>query len=558
LEQIAEWPDPKYAGLFLRNTIAAAKFDSNRARPISEAWQRLHTDSPMEDLLLQPQLYKWPIPRDNSCFHPFCDHVVNELQSSHLQRAHDRKHILKADKDKRIKRVWNGESALQATTADLLNLWSVAEQGAKYCNPYAAQDEKKVSTFKSLPETWQTPEIREWHKHLGDFWGPVILHLKHAKEWMPIAMAFDTGYEHGFCAKENNEIIEHWRRGSCDVAPNSPIRTAFLPLLEQIHSAYTRADFDVQEGIHAHCDVSGLNIPQVTGPLLAADAGWEELSLEPGKSERKVVQWVNHFQGLIDRNKEEILTAIQTDDPHLQEKLEEMVDRMKNIWRVAKEDQKAAWNEVRRQSFGNSELATRLIDVICSFESRWIPHDHCACPICWESGLQQKFSNLPDFVNHMKNAHHIGWKNVKDYWCMIFTKALGKCVYRKITSGAPDHLDTEMGNAFAWSPYPKCKHTQDRSSSFIKHFEKEHKHTTVPAMGIWSLIVERIKGSADVNVGQFLNQRSGFACTKCGFFALSRRSVEDHCGMKHRAGDDARCVACQSSGREKVKEMIQL
>jgi hypothetical protein len=174
------------------------------------------------------------------------------------------------------------------------------------------------------------------------------------------------------------------------------------------------------------------------------------------------VQWVHDFQGLIEQNKEIIWTAIQTDDPHLQEKLEEMTDRMKSIWRAAKDEQRTAWNEAKRQSFGNTELETKLLDVICSFESRWIPHEHCACPICWESGLQQKFSNLPDFVNHMKNSHHIGWKNVKDYWCMIFTKVLGKCVYRKINSGAPDHLDTEMGNAFAWCPYPKCKRTQDR------------------------------------------------------------------------------------------------
>jgi hypothetical protein len=262
---------------------------------------------------------------------------------------------------------------------------------------------------------------------------------------------------------------------------------------------------------------------------------------------------------LINQNKEAIWTAIQTDDPHLQEKLEEMTDRMKSIWRAAKDDQRAAWNEAKRQSFGSTELATKLLDVICSFESRWIPHEHCACPICWESGLQQKFSNLLDFVNHMKNSHHIGWKNVKDYWCMIFTKVLGKCVYRKINSGAPDHLDTEMGNAFAWCPYPKCKHTQDRGSSFIKHLEKEHKHPTVPAMGIWSLIVERLKQDKDVDIANFLNQRSGHACSKCGFFALSLRSVDDHCAMKHRTGE-AHTISCQCSpairaGRE--KEMIR-
>jgi hypothetical protein len=272
---------------------------------------------------------------------------------------------------------------------------------------------------------------------------------------------------------------------------------------------------------------------------------WEDLPLEPGKSEPQIVQWVQDFDGLIRRNKERILGAIQADVPDLQERLEKMVDRMKNIWRVAKEDQKSAWNEVKRQSFDQNELATKLIDVICSFESRWIPHEHCACPICWEEGLSQKLSNLPDFVNHMKNAHHVGWKNVKDYWCMIFTRALGKLVYRRCISDAPGKLDIEMGNAFAWCPYPKCKHTHDKGSSFIRYFEKEHHHKTVPAMGIWAAMVERIKQHPDVNVGQFLNERSGYACSKCGFFAISQRSVEDHCGMKHRNGE-AQCIPCHS------------
>jgi hypothetical protein len=397
LEKIANWPDQKYAGLFIRNAIAAARFDAGRARPRSEDWERLHHDTPVLNLLLRLSLYKWPIPRDHGCFHPFCDHVINELQSSHLQMAHDRRHILQSEAGKKIKRVWNGESALQATMADLLNIWSVAEQGAKYCNPYAAENEKKLSTFKALAETWQTPEVRDWHKYLGDFWGPIIFHLKYAKEWMPIERAFETGYAHGYCLKENNEMFEHWRRGSCDVDAKSTVHTTFLPLLEHIRLAYTRADHHVPVGIYNQIDLRPLNLPDSTGPPLAMDEGWQQLSLEPGKSDPQIIQWVNDFQGQIDRNKEEILTAIQVDDPRLQEKLEEMTDKMRTIWNAAKEDQKAEWNEYRRQNFGSAELQTRLIDIICSFESRWIHHEHCACLICWESGVQQRFSNLQDF-----------------------------------------------------------------------------------------------------------------------------------------------------------------
>jgi hypothetical protein len=228
---------------------------------------------------------------------------------------------------------------------------------------------------------------------------------------------------------------------------------------------------------------------------------WETLSLEPGKADPPVFQSDNDFQNVIDRNKEILRSALQVHEPHMQELLEEMTDRMRETWRAAKEDQKTLLNEAKRQTFGSTELSTKLVDVVCSFESRWIPHEHCACPICWEGGTQQRFSGMPDFVNHMKNTHHIGWKNVKDYWCMIFTKALGKLVYRKSYSGPPAHLDEEMGNAYAWCPYPKCKHTQDKGASFCRHFEKEHKHKSVPAMGIWALMIDLLEQNIDVTVG---------------------------------------------------------
>jgi hypothetical protein len=117
------------------------------------------------------------------------------------------------------------------------------------------------------------------------------------------------------------------------------------------------------------------------------DHGWEQLPLEPGKEDAQVVQCVADSENLLQRNKDDILSHIQADAPNLQERLEEMVDRMKNMWRVATDDQKSAWNETKRQSFTAKELNTRLIDVMCSFESRWIPHEHCACQICWEGGL---------------------------------------------------------------------------------------------------------------------------------------------------------------------------
>jgi hypothetical protein len=149
--------------------------------------------------------------------------------------------------------------------------------------------------------------------------------------------------------------------------------------------------YDFPAGIRDSRHPEMLDIPAIPIQAVPIDHGWDQLSLEPGKSDSKVVQWVNDFQGLINQNKEAIKTAIKINDPHLQEKLEEMTDRMSSIWRAAKDDQKAAWNEAKRQSFGSEELRTKLIDVICCFESRWIPHEHCACPICWKVDCNRNF-----------------------------------------------------------------------------------------------------------------------------------------------------------------------
>jgi hypothetical protein len=133
--------------------------------------------------------------------------------------------------------------------ADLLSVWSVAELKAKYCNPYAGDEDKQVGTFKALEDTWKLPEVREWHKHLGDFWGPIILHLRETKHWMPIGMAFDTGVEHGFCVKNDEERIESWRRGACEVSSDSPVRSMFKAVLDEIKPAYAIADHPRFKGL---------------------------------------------------------------------------------------------------------------------------------------------------------------------------------------------------------------------------------------------------------------------------------------------------------------------
>jgi hypothetical protein len=65
-------------------------------------------------------------------------------------------------------------------------------------------------------------------------------------------------------------------------------------------------------------------------------------------------------------------------------------------------------------------------------------------------------------------------------------------------------------------------------------------------MGIWALIIEHLSQNPNTTVGQLLSQKSGFACSKCGFFSPSRKSVEEHCGAKHKARE-AEAIECQST-----------
>jgi hypothetical protein len=412
LEALRDWANPKCAGMFIRNAIAAARFDDRRERRVKVEWEPIDPSSPIGALLVQIPLHKWPIPKNHGRFHPFCDHMVTDQQSCHLQRAHERKRVVPTE-DSTVKRVWNGESTLQATTADLLNIWSIAHQGAKYANAYARTEERKVATFKALAETWKLPEVKLWNKHLGDFWGPIMIFLRHSRNWMSIHEALNTGFEHSFIGKTDEEVVEAWGRGECEAIEDS--QGIFKDIVSEVRPACGRDGHVVSPGLWRQLNVADREM-QLAVPLeLNEEAEWASLPLDPGKGMETVPQWCADMESLINRNREEIIEYTVRACQNLQGKLENMTERMKAMWTHATNDQKADWLEMKKQTFGNTELHTELLDLICSFESRWIPHEHCACPICWEEGQTQKFSDLPDFVNHMKGTHHIGWKNVKDH-----------------------------------------------------------------------------------------------------------------------------------------------
>jgi hypothetical protein len=235
-------------------------------------------------------------------------------------------------------------------------------------NVYVQGEDRKLPTFKALADTWKSPEIKLWHKHLGDFWGPIILHMRRFNEWMPLHEAFNTGVDHAFIGKTNDEIIEAWRRGECD--PIEDIQGIFKNVIAHIQPAYAKNNHRFDDNLWQQLNIQDIAM-QVAVPLELNESKMiESLPMDPGKSEQASPQWCVDMAGLIRFNKEAIMELIIREDPNLQQILEDMAERMKAMWKHATEGQKAAWVEMKKNSFGATELHTKPIDVIFSFESR--------------------------------------------------------------------------------------------------------------------------------------------------------------------------------------------
>jgi hypothetical protein len=166
--------------------------------------------------------------------------------------------------------LWNWESALTATTAGLLGIWAVTQTNAKYSNPYEFMDKEvmRIDSLKALGELWQRPELKTWHHCSGDWWGPVIMHLRQGRRWMTIEQAFSTGRPHGFLLK-SAEIDETWKRAECDCPKDT--RKIFTQFVEGIQQVCKFADTPPLGGLWETVDLKKVPVVEfLSGQSLQA------------------------------------------------------------------------------------------------------------------------------------------------------------------------------------------------------------------------------------------------------------------------------------------------
>jgi hypothetical protein len=194
-----------------------------------------------------------------------------------------------------------------------------------------------------------------------------------------------------------------------------------------------------------------------------------------------------------------------------------LITHQREKWARATEEKKQTWRVMKQEKFTRNPLNARLVEVLASFEVRWLPLEMDTCPVCREQGKTVHCRQGDDFKEHMKDCHETGWRNVKDEWCTMFSKAMVVTIARK---GAPLRQgvgDIELSNCFLACPHPKCKWNHNHGLDHHKHYTKAHENKG-PEIGIWETFVLMLRKNPGATVGEFLGKTGGI----CAHAGLSR------------------------------------
>lgn len=527
IESAARWTGaPNGVDILIKNTCATILPLKPREKKIEEClpWEPRKPGDSIRDLLLNIPIYWWPIPRGDACFHANCSFKLAAHRNRHLQQAHGQKRKISEEPDFKDKKdyVWDGESSLQTTTADLLGITMVSPSSTKYINPYEFErDEvKKVTSFKALTEIWHLPDIKDWHQRPGNWWGPLIKHLRESNRWPSIGEIFDTAYPHGYVLKGYG-----WRRPDCVPIPDK--RKIFHSFIQGVEEIYRTSGLEVPINLAERINVRGLQTHEKLSipipPRAEETLGEEQVET---LSEEELKSCENLDEELEEMHHRIIAWTIEG-GPDLSRNLEILSTHQKEKWACATAEQKEIWGNRKQLTFAQNPLNTRPEEVLASFESRWLPQEHNVCPICWEQGTTIHFRQGDEFKKHMKDIHKVGWRNVKDVWYTMFSEAMGVTI---VTKGEPERQGAEsieLSNNFLACPHHNCKWTHAHGLDHHKHYGKAHENIGTPAMGIWSTFVDILERNPEATVGDFLGKTSGFMCL-CDFFSTKEDAVRSH------------------------------
>jgi hypothetical protein len=529
LQEMTKLEDaPVHIGHFLRIVMDIGDVAIRDCRAERTEKGTLHGGMTIEDVLMRLPIHKWPPPRPQ-CPHPECRSgfmvVGNHINVGHNWKRDWLDHAQEEPKMKGGAHYFDGESCLVATTASLLNVESVAKlhpDNRKFSNPYRIGD----GAGKSI-EKWADwtdilgyernkgvnrpgfEEIREWHRHVGDLWGPIMLNIQRGGGWLTLEEIFDTGKEHRFRIKRVDEE-EPWRRDRYKEAGAShdPATACF----REVGNRYRWEDpVDIPfTELYDQRNLKSFQKPSKVSPALRRMWETEEFQPEPEEPLPEGQDW----DKVVEESWEEFKGFLQESGLMIRVAIEKLVKRRREQWAKLPKLDRDRYTTRKIAKFAEKRPEEMKIrDLLMSFEATRMHQHHYGCPICWEAGAIHREENISEMKRHCYQCHQIPARRCHD----PFMLAISRMIWKDVTLvGVGKEQDSKFeiqvkGN-YQQCCYPGCQEKVTNGVGIKKHLERPHGKDPPPDLGGWDILIAHLKKGEDTTLDQVFEEKTAFVC----------------------------------------------
>jgi hypothetical protein len=488
-----------------------------------------HPEMTIEDVLMRLPIHKWPPAREGQCFHPECNAVRRTaIAGSHFQSAHAMKRdwIENDQEEPRMKdesHPFDWVSCLVASTASLINARVITKsnpESIRFSNPYRIRGgaEKKPNNWGE----WQDilglerkggvnrkgfDDVREWHTHVGDFWGPILMNIQKGGGWLTLEEIFNTGKEHRFWIKKPDEKASWVRiRHREAEMPHDPAILCYREVANTYAGEELR-DVPLRE-LYDPRSLRGYQRPSEISVGLREMWETEEYQPDPVEPVPEGQDW----DQVIEESWEAFRDVLQSTGLEVGWAIERCVRRRREQWtKLSKEDQDryTIWKTKKFTLRRPGKIKIR--DLMMSFECIRMPQVHYGCPVCWEAQAVHREGNVAEMKKHCYQCHQIPARRCHDPFMLAISRMIGKDVTLAATVSDPEvSFECLIRGGYQQCYYPGCQEKVANGAGMKGHLERAHGKEAPPELGGWDILVAHLKKGMDTTLADVFEEKTAW------------------------------------------------
>jgi hypothetical protein len=141
--------------------------------------------------------------------------------------------------------------------------------------------------------------------------------------------------------------------------------------------------------------------------------------------DQDTIAWESDFSEKMLQHGQQVVEMIGMEDGEIiRDSLNAMVRKKKAQWARVTKEQNELWQTWKSERLASHGLYRRLVDILLSFKSRWLPPVQHPCPTCWEQGPISALDPVKNFSGHVKDRHFYSWGRARDPVSPVFPCAL--------------------------------------------------------------------------------------------------------------------------------------